>query len=110
MKKKAILSVVLLSACFGFYWYIFRNRLPILDLEETDWLSNLAVIKFGNNEKKVSIGNSGEMKAGSTYSNKYKLMFFSENKEKHIMVFNLIDNLGQIVETKTIDFKTKITY
>jgi hypothetical protein len=104
---KIILGVAVPLAVFGGYWFIVRNREPILDLEETDWLDNIAVIKFGRNNKSVSLGNSGEMNAGATYSDKYKLEFTSDKK---LMVFYVKDKYGSLVDKQTLDFGAKIRY
>jgi hypothetical protein len=104
---KIILGVAVPLAVFGGYWFIVRNREPILDLESTDWLDNIAVIKFGRNNKSVSLGNSGEMNAGATYSDKYKLEFSSDKK---LMVFYVKDKYGSLVDKQTLDFGAKIRY
>jgi hypothetical protein len=104
---KIILGVAVPLAVFGGYWFIVRNREPILDLESTDWLDNIAVIKFGRNNKSVSLGNSGEMNAGATYSDKYKLEFTSDKK---LMVFYVKDKYGSLVDKQTLDFGAKIRY
>lgn len=104
---KIILGVAVPLAVFGGYWFIVRNREPLLDLEETDWLDNIAVIKFGRNSKSVALGNSGEMNAGSTYSDKYKLEFSSDKK---LMVFYVKDKYGSLIDKQTLDFGAKIRY
>ena len=104
---KIILGVAVPLAVFGGYWFIVRNREPILDLESTDWLDNIAVIKFGRNNKSVSLGNGGEMNAGATYSDKYKLEFSSDKK---LMVFYVKDKYGSLVDKQTLDFGAKIRY
>lgn len=106
-KTKVILGIVIPLAVFGGYWFIYRNREPFLDLDGTDWSNSLAKIKFGKNEKSVSVGNSGEMNAGSTYSDKYKLEFNSKGKN---MVFFVKDLDGNIYDKKVIDFGAKIIY
>ena len=70
---KVILGIAVPLTVFGGYWFVYRNREPLLDLDETDWTNNVAVIKFGRNNKSISLGNNGEMNAGSTYSDKYKV-------------------------------------
>lgn len=104
---KIILGVAVPLAVFGGYWFIVRNREPLLDLEETDWLDNIAVIKFGRNSKSVALGNSGEMNAGATYSDKYKLEFTSDKK---LMVFYVKDKYGSLIDKQTLDFGAKIRY
>ena len=104
---KIILGIVVPLAVFGGYWFIVRNREPILDLEETNWLDNVAVIKFGRNKKSVSLGNSGEMNAGATYSDKYKLEFSSDKK---LMVLYVKDKDGNLIDKQTLDFGAKIRY
>ena len=104
---KIILGIVVPLAVFGGYWFIVRNREPILDLEETNWLDNVAVIKFGRNKKSVSLGNSGEMNAGATYSDKYKLEFSSDKK---LMVLYIKDKDGNLIDKQTLDFGAKIQY
>jgi hypothetical protein len=104
---KIILGIVVPLAVFGGYWFIVRNREPILDLEETNWLDNVAVIKFGRNKKSVSLGNSGEMNAGATYSDKYKLEFSSDKK---LMVLYVKDKDGNLIDKQTLDFGAKIQY
>jgi len=104
---KIIIGVAVPLAVFGGYWFIVRNREPFLNLEETDWLDNIAVIKFGRNTKSVALGNSGEMNAGSTYSDKYKLEFKTEN---NLMLFYVKDKDGNLVDKQTLDFGAKIRY
>lgn len=105
--KKIILGIVVPLGVFGAYWFIFRNREPFLNLEETDWLDNIAVIKFGKNKKSVPLGNSGEMNAGSTYSDKYKLEF---KTNKNTMIFYVKDKDGNLLDKQTLDFGAKIRY
>ena len=104
---KIILGIFVPLAVFGGYWFIVRNREPKLDLEETNWLDNVAVIKFGRNKKSVSLGNSGEMNAGATYSDKYKLEFSSDKK---LMVLYIKDKDGNLIDKQTLDFGAKIQY
>lgn len=104
---KIILGIAVPLAIFGGYWFIVRNREPILNLEETDWLNDIGVIKFGRNKKSVSLGNSGEMNAGATYSDKYKLEFSSDKK---LMVFYVKDKDGNLIDKQTLDFGAKIRY
>jgi hypothetical protein len=104
---KIILGVAVPLAVFGGYWFIIRNREPFLNLEETDWLDNIAVIKFGRNSKSVALGNSGEMNAGSTYSDKYKLEF---KTDKNLMLFYVKDKDGNLIDKQTLDFGAKIRY
>jgi hypothetical protein len=104
---KIILGIAVPLAVFGGYWFIVRNREPLLDLESTDWLDNIAVIKFGRNNKSVALGNSGEMNAGSTYSDKYKLEF---KTDKNLMLFYVKDKDGNLIDKQTLDFGAKIRY
>jgi hypothetical protein len=104
---KVILGVAVPLAVFGGYWFIYRNREPFLDLEGTDWINDIAVIKFGRNNKSVALGNSGEMNAGSTYSDKYKLEFKTDKK---LMVFYVKDKEGNLIDKQTLDFGAKIRY
>lgn len=104
---KIILGVAVPLAVFGGYWFLVRNREPFLNLEETDWLNNIAVIKFGRNKKSVPLGNSGEMNAGSTYSDRYKLEF---KTDKNLMIFYVKDKEGSLVDKQTLDFGAKIRY
>jgi hypothetical protein len=104
---KIILGIAVPLAVFGGYWFIIRNREPFLNLEETDWLDNIAVIKFGRNSKSVALGNSGEMNAGSTYSDKYKLEF---KTDKNLMLFYVKDKDGNLIDKQTLDFGAKIRY
>jgi hypothetical protein len=104
---KIILGIAVPLAVFGGYWFIIRNREPFLNLEETDWLDNIAVIKFGRNTKSVALGNSGEMNAGSTYSDKYKLEF---KTDKNLMLFYVKDKDGNLIDKQTLDFGAKIRY
>jgi hypothetical protein len=104
---KIVLGVLVPLAIISGYVFIFKNREPILDLEETDWINDVAKIKFGKNKKSVSLGNNGEMNAGATYSNKYKLEFTSDKK---LMVFYVKDKDGYLVDKQTLDFGAKIRY
>jgi hypothetical protein len=106
-KTKIILGVSVSLAVFSAYWFITRNREPYLDLDGTDWSNNIAEIKFGRNKKSVSLGNSGEMNAGSTYSDKYKLTFESSGKN---MILYIKDKYENIYDKKVIDFGAKIIY
>lgn len=93
---------------FGTYWFFFRNRQPSLNLEQTDWNNNIAVIKFGRNKRTVPLGATGGMNAGATYNpNRYNLSFDSKGK---IMTFIVKDNNGNIVDEQTLDFGAKIRY
>lgn len=105
--SKIIAGILVPLAFFGGYWFFIRNREPFLDLDKTDWLNNIAIIKFGNNTKSVSLGNNGQMNAGSTYSDKYKLEFTSKNK---LMIFIVKEKNGNIVNKQTLDFGAKIKY
>lgn len=107
MQRKTILGVAIPLGLLGLYWFVIRNREPILDLEGTLWLDDVAVIVFGNNKKYVSLGNNGEMNAGSTYSKKYKLTFTSKKK---IMEFFVKDKDGNVIDKQTLDFGAKIRY
>ena len=52
---KIILGIAVPLTVFGGYWFIYRNREPLLDLDDTDWTNNVAVIKFGRNNKSIFI-------------------------------------------------------
>jgi hypothetical protein len=104
---KIILGIAVPLSLLGIYWFGIRNREPFLDLEETDWLDNIAVIKFGRNNKSVSLGNSGEMNAGATFSDKYKLEF---KTDKNLMLFYVKDKDGNLIDKQTLDFGAKIRY
>ena len=104
---KIILGVFVPLAVFGGYWFVIRNRQPSLDLDDTNWIDNVAVIKFGRNTKSVALGNNGEMNAGSTYSDKYKLEFISDKKN---MIFYVKDKDGNLIDKQTLDFGAKIKY
>jgi hypothetical protein len=108
MNKKIILGVAVPLAFFSAYWFIYRNREPLLNLEETDWVNNSVVAKFGRNKKTLSLGNSGEMNAGATYNpKKYKLTFDTNGKN---MVFYVKDQKGNLLDKQTLDFGAKIRY
>jgi hypothetical protein len=104
---KIILGVAVPLAVFGGYWFIIRNREPNLDLDGTDWINDIANIKFGRNKKSVSMGNNGEMNAGATYSDKYKLTFTSSGKN---MTLYVKDIDGNVYDKKVVDFGAKIIY
>jgi hypothetical protein len=104
---KIILGVAVPLAVFGGYWFIIRNREPLLDLEETDWIKDIAVVKFGMNKKYIPFGNNGQMNAGATYSDKYKVDFVSDKK---LMIFTVKDKDGNLVDKQTLDFGAKIRY
>jgi hypothetical protein len=104
---KIILGIAVPLAIFGGYWFITRNREPYLDLDGTDWANDIANVKFGRNRKSISLGNSGEMNAGATFSDKYKLTFTSSGKN---MTFYIKDIDGNVYEKKVIDFGAKIIY
>jgi hypothetical protein len=108
MNKKYLFWIGTPLAIYGIYRLFIRNREPLLDLEETDWANNIAVIKFGNNQKSVKLGNDGEMNAGSFYSpNLYKLTFNSDKKK---MTFYVKDKDGNLYDKQIIDFNSKIIY
>jgi hypothetical protein len=105
---KIVLGVVLPLVAVGGYWFIYRNRQPSLDLDETDWINNKVVVKFGRNKQTVSLGDSGEMNAGMTFNtNLYKLEFKSSGKN---VVFLVKDKDGNTIEKQTLDFGAKIKY
>jgi len=105
---KIILGIGIPLGVFGFYWFIYRNREPLLNLEETDWLNNMLTIKFGKNTKSASLGDSGEMNAGVTYNNDlYKLTFRTDRK---LMIFYVKDKDGNLIDKQTLDFGAKIKY
>lgn len=107
MNKKTFLGIAIPLGLLGVYWFVIRNREPSLDLEGTFWLDDVAVIVFGNNKKYVSLGNNGQMNAGSTYSDKYTLTFTSKKK---IMEFLVKDRDGNVIDKQTLDFGAKIRY
>ena len=105
---KIILGIGVPLALFSAYWFLYRNREPILKLDDTDWNNNQAVIKFGRNKQNVPLGNNGEMNAGSTFNpDGYKLTFTSSGKK---MVFYVRDKNGNLVDKQTLDFGAKIIY
>ena len=104
---KIILGIAVPLTVFGGYWFVYRNREPLLDLDGTDWINNVAVVKFGRNDKSISLGNNGEMNAGSTYSDKYKVEFTTDKK---IMTFYVKDKDGNLFDKKIVDFGAKIIY
>jgi hypothetical protein len=106
-KTKIILGIAIPLAFLGAYWFIFRNREPLLNLEDVDWDNEIANTKFGMNKKSISLGNSGEMNAGSTYSDKYKVEFKSDKKN---MIFYVKDKNGNLFDKQTLDFGAKIRY
>lgn len=106
-KTKIIIGVVVPLILFGGYWFVVRNRQPVLNLEDTDWINNIAKVKFGMNTKSIPLGNNGEMNAGSTFSDKYKLEFTSDKKN---IIFYVKDKEGYLIEKQTLDFGAKIQY
>lgn len=106
--SKIFLGIGLPLGVFSFYWFVFRNRQPILNLDNIDWVQNNVTVKFGNNKKDISLGDNGEMNAGYTFNDKlYKLTFKTENK---IMFFYVNDKNGKLFDKQTIDFGSKIKY
>lgn len=107
MNKKYLFWIGTPIAIYGIYRLFIRNREPYLNLSG-DFNTNMAVVRFGNNKKNISLGNNGEMNAGSFYNpNLYKLTFESNKK---IMNFYVKDNDGNLYDKQTIDFGAKIIY
>lgn len=106
-KQKIFIGLGIPLALFGVYWFVYRNREPILNLKEVDWLDNIAIIKFGKNKISVPLGNNGVLNAGSTYSDKFKVEYFSKGK---IMDFYVKDKNGNLYDKQTLDFGAKIRY
>jgi hypothetical protein len=105
---KIILGISLPLAVLGIYWFGIRNRKPYFLLSKYDFINNKTNASFGFNDKSISLGDSGEMTAGSTYNqDKYKLVFTSTGK---IIEFVVKDKDDNEVEKKTIDFSSKIVY
>lgn len=106
--QKIILGVALPISVLGIYWFGIRNRKPSLMLSKYDFRNNKTNVIFGFNEKTISLGDSGELTAGTTYNpNKYKLIFTSKDK---IIEFVVKNKDGEEVEKQTIDFGGKIVY
>ena len=106
-KQKIFLGLSFSLAIFGGYWFITRNREPYLDLDGTDWMNNRANVKFGKNNRSISIGESGTIDAGSTYSDKYRLEYSSSGKN---ITFYVKDKNGNIYDKRIVDFGAKIIY
>jgi hypothetical protein len=106
-KQKIVLGLSFSLAIFGGYWFITRNREPNLNLDETDWMNNIANAKFGKNNRSISIGESGTLDAGSTYSDKYRLEYSSSGKN---ITFYVKDKNGNIYDKRIVDFGAKIIY
>jgi len=105
---KIFIGISVPLVVFGGYWFIVRNRKPSLNLGATDWMNNIANIKFGRNKQSVPLGNNGKMNANTTYSpDGYELTFTSSGK---IMVFSVRDKNGNLVDKQTLDFGAKIKY
>jgi hypothetical protein len=67
----------------------------------------LANVKFGKNNRSISIGESGTIDAGSTYSDKYRLEYSSSGKN---ITFYVKDKEGNLIDKQTLDFGAKIRY
>ena len=106
-KQKIVLGLSFSLAIFCGYWFITRNREPNLNLDETDWMNNLANVKFGRNNRSISIGESGTLDAGSTFSDKYRLDYSSSGKN---ITFYVKDKDGNIYDKRVVDFGAKIIY
>lgn len=88
-------------------YLLFRERKPSLNiLPNIDWSNKIPTIQFGNNKEALS-NNTGISDAGITYSKKYLLNY---KKDGNIMILQVKKRNGDVVETKTIDFKSKLIY
>ena len=105
--KKIIFYSIIPISIFGFYWFIYRNREPFLNLVNIDWFNKIVNLKFGNTKKTISLGNNGKLQAGSSFSNDYQLEFKSE---KLLMIFYIVDKNNDVIFKKTLDFGAKLIY
>ena len=105
--QKIIFGLSIPLVLIGGYWFVYRNREPILNLKDVDWLDNIAIIKFGNNKISAPLGTKNVINAGSTFSDKYKLEYISKGK---IMEFYVKDKEGNLYDKQTLDFGAKIRY
>lgn len=86
---------------------IYRERKPSFEVEpNVDWEGKVPTVKFGNNKEALSQPN-GTIDAGITYSNRYSLEY---SRKKDIMILELKNRRGKVIEQKTIDFKSKLIY
>jgi hypothetical protein len=107
-KTKIFLGVGVPIGVFLLYWFLYRKREPLLNLNETNWNDDTVIIKFGRNVKSASLGDNGEMNAGATYKDGlYKLTFKTDGK---LMKFYARDNNGNLIDKQTLDFGAKIRY
>lgn len=105
--KKIIVYSIISISIFSFYWFIYRNREPFLNLVNIDWLNKIVNLKFGNTKKSISLGNNGKIQAGSTFSNDYQLEFKSEGL---LMIFYVFDKKNNLIFKQTLDFGAKLIY
>lgn len=88
-------------------YLIYRNRKPsIRIMPNIDWREKIPTIRFGNNTESLN-KSEGVLNAGVTYSEKY-LLYYKKTGNK--MVLEVKNRYGEIYESKTIDFQSKIIY
>lgn len=106
MKKKTLILIVSPILLIGAY-ILYRERKPSLEIDPSvDWGSKTPTVKFGLNKEALSNVN-GSIDAGMTFSNKYSLHYKTQG---NLMILEVRNRKGEVIETKTIDFKGKIIY
>ena len=107
---KIALGIGIPLALGSVYWFGIRNRRPALSFQTIDWLNKKGEVQFGFSRNTFSLNKAtGGIEAGKTFSNKYRLNIQPQSGDK--IVFTVTDTKsGNVVETRTIDFKSKLEY
>lgn len=106
MTKKNIILITTPLILIGVY-FLYRERKPSLEINPSvDWDNKVPTVKFGHNKEALS-NRSGSIDAGITFSNRYSLDYSTKG---NIMTLEVKNRRGNVVETKTIDFKGRIIY
>lgn len=106
IKTALLLGVPLVT--FGTYWFLIRNRRPILSFESIDWLNKRGVVKFGSTKNNFNENKSFAAGAGKTYSDLYSMTASPDGKGK--IIFNVFKNGTLKVESVVVDFAARLKY
>lgn len=106
MTKKNMILIATPIVLIGAY-IIYRERKPSLEVNPSvDWDSKVPTVKFGFNKEALNNGN-GTIDAGITFSKRYSLHYITQG---NLMVLEVKNRRGEVVERKTVDFKGKLVY
>lgn len=103
-KGKIVVSTLVLV---GLYFFVYKNRVPKLKINpNVNWNDKISQLQFGNNKTSLQF-TSGVLDAGSSFSDKYKLVYRISGNTTILEVKDKNDN---IIDKQTIDYKNKIIY